>query len=116
MIFFDMEFSKLNRIFFGFDTLIATNNPFHVRTTTVVFFLIIQTVVGCHSLNTKNNGMAFREPTPSHIDIIDREEGRTLQIDGRTKDLIDTTRWNSLARYVAVMDIPTHFFINPGTM
>jgi len=111
-----MEFSKLNRIFFALKTTIATHKPIHMRTTIVVFFLIVETVLGCHSINTKNNGMALRDTTPSQIDVIDREEGRVLQIDGRTKDFVDTIQWNSRARYVAVMDIPTHFFVNPGTM
>ncbi|HMD13041.1 MAG TPA: fused MFS/spermidine synthase, partial [Bacteroidota bacterium] len=32
------------------------------------------------------------------------------------KDVIDTTQWNSQARYVAVMDIPSHFFVAPGSI
>ena len=58
--------------------------------------------------------MDFRETRPSHVEVIDRDGEKNFQIDDRIKDIVDTIQWNSRARYIAVMDIPSHFFMNPG--
>ena len=58
--------------------------------------------------------MDFRETHPSHIEVIDHDGEKVFQIEDRIKDVVDTIQWNSGAGYVAVMDIPSHFFINPG--
>ena len=58
--------------------------------------------------------MDFRDTSPSHIEVIDRNGEKVFQIEGRIKDIVDTIQWNSGAGYVAVMDIPSHFFMNPG--
>lgn len=48
--------------------------------------------------------------------VIDKEDGRYLFINGQAKQLIDISDMKSYTRYAAVMEIPMHMFINPGKM
>jgi len=45
---------------------------------------------------------------------VNKEDQRQLVVNGRVNGISDTAEWRSDLRYVAVLDLPTHFFANPG--
>lgn len=70
---------------------------------------------GCRDTNHHVASMAERDTTLYNIQVIDTEDGRELWVNGRIKDIVDTILWKSHARYIAVMNLPQHFFLTPGT-
>jgi spermidine synthase len=48
-------------------------------------------------------------PVVSNVDFL-----RKITVDGRTVAYADTTNWRSELKYVAVLDLPMHFFAQPG--
>ncbi|MBI5022257.1 MAG: fused MFS/spermidine synthase [Ignavibacteriales bacterium] len=46
--------------------------------------------------------------------VVDRDDGRYLFINGQAKQLIDLSDMKSYTRYTAVMELPMHMFVNPG--
>jgi spermidine synthase len=59
--------------------------------------------------------MVSRESSSALIRTENTEDGRELVVNGRVKDLVDTIIGTSHARFVAVMDLPAHFFLRPGS-
>lgn len=69
---------------------------------------------GCTSADKPRTIRVIGNQSQANLVVLDTDEGRKLLINGRLKAVVDTTDWSSHSKYVAVMDLPMHFFITPG--
>jgi spermidine synthase len=79
-----------------------------------LFILLASGLAGCRLGARDHVPMSFRDTTRAIIKTIDSEDGRAFVVNGRVRDLVDTITGRSQARFVAVMGLPTHFFLRPG--
>jgi spermidine synthase len=80
----------------------------------VILALLLLWNSSAETADQNSNIVTVRQSQYGEISVLDNEGERYLLIDGGIHSAVDTTSWNSITHYAAVMDLPKFFFGHPG--
>ncbi|MBI5475535.1 MAG: fused MFS/spermidine synthase [Ignavibacteriales bacterium] len=84
---------------------------------TIGFFaLVILAIISFVYLFSATIPVRIGDQAFDKYQVLEKDDGRYLLVNGQPKQFIDPTDLQSFTRYAAVMELPMHLFINPGKM